>query len=305
MRKMDLSEFISRSKKVHGNKYDYSKSIYIDSTQPIKIICPVHGEFNQTAQSHYGKKYGCQKCSVDNQKNDNFISDAKKIHGDKYDYSLVEYKNNKVKVKIICPIHGIFKQRPNDHTIKNRGGCYKCGKDNMSNKSRKTNELFIKQSTDIHGGKYDYSLVEYTNCNNKVKVICKKHGVFNQTPIEHLSGCGCPKCKSSKGELSTREWLDKHNFNYIYQHKFDDCKNIGKLVFDFYLPEYNLCIEYDGEQHYKEKSFFGGEDGLRKTQMRDKIKDKYCVDNNILLLRIRYDEIIVDKLNKVLNQKNK
>jgi very-short-patch-repair endonuclease len=303
MRKLTTEDFIEKAKSIHGDKYDYSKSIYTSSINLITIICPIHGEFNQTAQSHYGKKYGCQKCGLNKENKENFIKNSKDIHGDKYDYSLVNYVNSKVDVKIICPIHGEFLQKPNYHLSKR--GCYKCGKINMVNKRRKSLDIFINQSNLIHGNKYDYSLVEYKNANSKIKIICPNHGIFNQKPKEHLNKCGCPTCNSSKGEITIKKWLDENNIKYIPQHRFNDCRSILPLPFDFYLPEKNICIEYDGNQHHKVNYFFGGENGLKETKKKDKIKDNYCIDNNILLLRIRYDEIIIDKLNKVLNQKDK
>jgi very-short-patch-repair endonuclease len=302
MKKLTTEDFIEKAKSVHGDKYDYSKSIYTSSLDLITIICPIHGEFSQAAQSHYGKKYGCQKCCKQHQKNINFISDAKKIHNNKYDYSLVEYINNKVKVKIICPEHGVFEQRPDCHLTGRK--CYKCSKNSMVDKIRKPVHQFINECNLIHNYKYDYSLVEYKGSFKKVKIICKIHGVFNQKPHDHLGGCGCPICKSSKGGLTIKEWLDSNNIKYVQEYKYNDCRNILPLPFDFYLPDHNMCIEYDGKQHHKVNYFFGGENGLKETKKRDKIKDIYCIDNNILLLRIRYDEIIVDELNKVLNQKN-
>jgi len=119
-----------------------------------------------------------------------FIEKAKAIHSDKYDYSLVEYKNNRTKVKIICHEHGIFEQRSDSHL---RGqGCSKC---KGGGKKKLTTEEFIKKAKNIHGDKYDYSLVEYKNNKTKVKIICPIHDVFEQRPGSHLKGCDCPKCK--------------------------------------------------------------------------------------------------------------
>ena len=101
-------------------------------------------------------------------------------------------------------------------------------------------------------------------------------------------GANCPSCNESHGERTISKILEKLFIKYESQKKFDGCKNINHLLFDFYLPKYNVCIEYDGEQHFKAIKFFGGNDALIKTQKRDKIKDEYCNKNNIHLLRIPY-----------------
>jgi hypothetical protein len=273
-------------REVHGNMYDYSLVEYMGSHKKVKIICKKHGVFEQTPNAHYFQKQGCPKCIKNRKMNTEiFINKAKKIHGDKYDYSLVKYKNNITKVIIICPKHGEFKQTPSGH-LKGRG-CSKCSKNKKLN-----TEDFIKIAKKIHVNTYDYSLVKYKNHKTKIKIICHKHGLFEQSPNKHLRGQGCPKCKTSKGENEIIKYLDLHNINYIKEKKFDDCKYKSQLPFDFYLPNYNMCIEYDGIQHFKSIQFWGGKKGLKERQKRDKIKNEYCSLNNIRLIRIRYDEEI-------------
>lgn len=125
-RRRTYNDFVLESRKIHGNKYDYSNVEYVNSYTKVCIICPVHGEFWQRPQDHIDKKQGCPKCSFDNRKltQDEFISKAKEVHGNRYDYSKVEYKGNKIKVCVICPIHGEFMVRPDIHL----GGfnCKKC-----------------------------------------------------------------------------------------------------------------------------------------------------------------------------------
>ena len=116
-----------------------------------------------------------------------FIKKAKKIHGDKYDYSNVNYINSRKKVEIICSKHGKFQQKANNHL--NGSGCIKCG-----GKFKKTLKIFIENSKKIHGDKYDYSSVKYVNNFTKIEIICSKHGKFQQNPANHLSGQGCPNC---------------------------------------------------------------------------------------------------------------
>jgi hypothetical protein len=217
------------------------------------------------------------------------IERSNKIHGDKYDYSLVEYKNNRTKVKIICPIHGVFEQ-DFDHHFKGHG-CLKC-----SNNNPFTIQQFIERAKQVHGDKYDYSLVEYINHHIKVKIICKKHGIFEQVPLAHLNNEGCPKCRRSKGEEKVEKFLLENNINYIPQYKFNDCRHKRSLPFDFYLPDYNTCIEYQGEQHYHEYKKMGGIEKLKQIQYNDNIKKTYCKNNNIKLLEICYKEDVKERL---------
>ena len=152
----------------------------------------------------------------------------------------------------------------------------------------------------IHHDKYDYSLVEYINNKTKIKIICKEHGVFEQSPSHHLNGVNCPICNLSKGEIEIINYLKVNNTTYISQKRFKDCKYKKTLPFDFYLPNKNICIEYDGEQHYQIKEHWGGEKEFKTIQIKDNIKTKYCKDNNIKLIRISYYEI--NEIQKILTK---
>jgi len=289
------NDFLIKSKKIHNNKYDYSLVNYKNNDTKIKIICPIHGEFEQLPH-HHTQGNGCPKCMYDDKRlnTEIFINRAKVKHNNKYDYSLVDYVGTYNKVKIVCPVHGEFEQKPCDH-INGYRGCPKCG-----GTMKSTTDDFILKAKKIHRNKYDYSFVDYSLCTNKVKIICKKHGVFDQLPYQHLSGNGCPICNQSKGENTIMIFLSDNNIKYISQKKFEDCKNIIYLPFDFYLPNYNLCIEYDGIQHFEPNIRFGGEEEFMKRLNNDKIKTDFCKKNNIELLRIKYDENIIEKLkNKI------
>ena len=170
-KKMTNSEFIAKARKIHNEKYDYSKVEYINNRTKVCIICPIHGEFWQTPNAHLNGQ-DCPKCKGKIKLTlEKFIEKAKKVHGDKYDYSKVEYINNHTKVCIICPIHGEFWQTPQHHL---KGvGCPKC-----YGNFRKTTEQFIEEARKVHGDKYDYSKVEYVNATTKVRIICPKHGEF-------------------------------------------------------------------------------------------------------------------------------
>ena len=290
-------KYLNKFQQKHENKYDYSLFIYERLNKKIKIICPVHGIFEQYTFNH-SVGDGCPRCANKNITTEIFIKKSNEIHNNKYDYSLVEYVNTYTKVTIICPEHGGFEQTPNAHTNSQKSqGCPMCKYD----KHRLKIEDFISRSNEIHENKYDYSLVEYKDNTTKVKIICKEHGVFEQTPKNHLKTQGCPICSESKGEYKVRMYLEKNNIKYIIRYTFKDCRNIYTLPFDFYLPDYIMCIEYDGIQHFESIDFFGGQETLSNNKIRDNIKTKYCKENDINLLRIRYDENISTKLIQIYN----
>ena len=221
---------------------------------------------------------------------DEFIKKAREVHGDKYDYSKVEYINKRTKVCIICPIHGEFYQLAGDHM---RGhGCRKCGSDKVADVCRYDKITFIEKANEIHNHKYDYSKVEYINANTKVCIICPEHGEFWQTPASHLCKRGCPKCKISHGELFIENYLKSIDINYISQYPITMDKSInssGVAYIDFYLPDYNIFVEYNGRQHYMPIEYFGGKLNLERQLKRDNYVRDYCKDNNIKLIEIKYD----------------
>jgi very-short-patch-repair endonuclease len=284
MKKLTTEIFIERSNKIHNNRYDYSLVNYKNYGVKVNIICPEHGIFLQMPNEHF-IGCGCPYCAGTKKKNKyEFIKKSNKIHNNKYDYSLVDYKNNKTKVKIICIEHGIFIQKPDAHM--QGAGCIRCG-----NNSKKIKLLdFIERSNEIHNNKYDYSLVEYKNSKIKVKIICPKHGIFEQTSRTHLIGRGCPICNESKGEKKISSILKQLNLNYNKQKIFDYCRDKNVLPFDFYLPSHNTCIEYDGKQHFESIDYFGGDENFAIIKKHDEIRNNFCEKNNIKLIRIRYDE---------------
>ena len=298
-KKLTTQEFVDRAIKVHGDKYDYSKTQYIHSKENVIITCNIHGDFPQTPNTHSSGS-GCPLCTNNNilKTSKQFISDAKIIHGDKYNYDDVIYINNKTDVIIECVIHGKFNQQPNRHL--NGCGCPKCGRNSIVDSKRSNTEQFINNAKHVHGSVYDYSMVNYIDHKTPVTIICKIHGQFKQKPIVHNAGCGCPICKYSKGEIKIREYLTKHNVSYIQQHTYSDCKNVRILPFDFYIPSINTCIEYDGIQHFKPIEYFGGDETLNIVKYRDSIKTKYCNDNNINLIRIPYTHI--DMIDSILDE---
>lgn len=289
--KKTQEKFIKQCNIKHNHKYDYLLVNYINNGTKVKIICPIHGEFEQTPKNHL-KGQGCPMCVGKNYNTKTFIKESKKIHNNKYDYKKTIFINKRKKVKIICPIHGEFEQISYLH-LKNHG-CPKCAGCKKSN----TNE-FIKKSNKIHNHKYNYSLVDYINAKTKVKIICSIHGEFEQTPNKHLLNRGCPKCVKSKSEIFINKFLIKKNIKFEEQKTFKKCKYKKQLKYDFYLPKYNTCIEYDGEQHFKKYRFEKNDDKLNIRKKRDEIKNQYCVKNNINLFRISYNDNIKIKIKEI------
>ena len=222
---------------------------------------------------------------------DQYIERFKSVHGDRYDYSKTVYKNQLTDLEIICKKHGPFKQNPKSHYRGN--GCRLC--------SKITTEDFIKRAKSVHGELFDYSKSQYKSRKNKVIIICKKHGEFLSAPENHIDGrTGCPNCLVSKGELKISHFLNSLNILFYRNYKINECKNIHPLKFDFFLPQLNKAIEYDGQQHFSSKWL--GEKNFQQIQFNDSLKNEFCNNNEIPLLRIKYDDKnYQDKIIKFLN----
>ena len=234
---------------------------------------------------------------------DLFVEQAKKIHGNKYNYDQVKYEGNNVKVKIWCnTCKEFFYQAPRIHLCGK--GCKKCGKKQWLLKHYMGLSNFIKKARTIHGNKYDYSQINYINSYTKVCIHCNQcNNDFLQDPHSHLRRKGCPYCRQSKGETQVKVWLDLRGIKYKTQYRFNNCRNKNPLPFDFYLPDYNACIEFQGQQHYLSamqtnlaKSEVIGKQEFKNLQQRDQIKRNFCKENNIQLLEIKYNEKVNKKL---------
>lgn len=257
---------------------------------------------NTTANNIY--RYGCPKCGIERGHEalrltkEEFIQRAEILHGDKYDYSKVNYINYSTPVIIICSEHGEFAQMPSKHLSGH--GCPSCANRNM------TTEKFIQRAQAIHNNKYDYSKVVYTKAKEKVCIICPEHGEFWQEAESHLQGVGCPKCNSSKGEQSVEKILKSLNIQYISQYTInsESFSNRKFMKVDFYLPDYNSIIEYNGIQHYVPVEKFGGEVVLKEQLLRDQELRNYCEEKKINLLEIKFNDSNIEKTIKdFLNNK--
>lgn len=229
-KKITQEEFVARVCKLHGDKYDYSKAVYRGKDEKVCIICPEHGEFWQTPHNHWNGQ-NCPLCAIKKKASSTeaFIERAKKVHGDKYDYSKVEYVDAKTKVCIICPIHGEFWQRPDIHL---RGSvCRRCANDDKAN----TLEYYIELSKGIHGDKYDFSHAVYLGSRHDIEICCKECGnVFRLPPTSLIKGQGCRMCKIEEHRridcLEGELWRDVKDFHGYQVSNFGRVRSIDRTI---------------------------------------------------------------------------
>lgn len=293
--------FVKKASEIHNNKYDYSKSEYVNNHTKICIICPEHGEFWQTPNSHLNGR-GCKKCGINQRVSkqrsttEEFIEKAREIHCDKYDYSMVDYINNVTKISIICPKHGKFMQAPTHHL--QGEGCPKCKYETLAQKQFHSLDFILSKFKEIHNNKYDYSKVEYNGVDRKVCIICPEHGEFWQEPWVHIKGCGCPKCgvTFSKNEDEIIQFLQNE-----LGEKAIEIRNrtiLGnKQEIDIVVPSKNICIEYNGLLWHSEKFTRITKDyHLRKTEICENkgyrlihiFEDEYVNHKNIVLAKLKH-----------------
>jgi very-short-patch-repair endonuclease len=317
-RRLTKEQFVIMSHNVHGEIYDYSNVDYKTAKTKVSVVCKRHGEFMVTPDNHLRRKSGCPLCgnictgkrnsdrlkgkshnnfvSTIGKRKKNFLDRARNKHGDRYDYSKVIYKSNKDLIIVICKSHGEFNTLPCRHI--HGSGCPSCAVE----KRRKSEKDFLAQALELHGDKYDYSKINYISASDKIEIVCNIHGSFYQKPMKHLFGQGCPACKESHGEKKIAKWFKDKGISIERQKRFDGCINPKTrygLKFDFFVESLNLCIEFDGEQHFNKRN-----DGIYKGKFegivyRDKIKERFCKENNIKLLRIPYT--LINKIDEVLS----
>lgn len=299
-RRITKNDFVKRSEQVHDKKYDYSKSEIFGVDKKVCIICPEHGEFWQKPSEHM-MGHGCPKCkglkiSEKKQKTTTktLVEKFKLVHGDKYDYSKVEFNGWKSKVEIYCKKHcQTFLMLPGNHL--NGQGCRECMKEKISNgQKKKTFDEFLADANKIHGHKYDYSLAkeDYKNVTEKIRIIChkagksgKEHGIFTQRVCDHINGgCGCPKCNESRLEKRVADFLIENEIGFFHQKTFSWLKNKSLLKLDFYIPKYNIAIECHGVQHFMPVERFGGKENYELAVKRDAIKNSLCAAHGIKIL---------------------
>lgn len=268
---------------------------FIDVDTKILHRCKIHDYIFEKVPSLALRGSGCSKCGSDmNRKHfmkthEQYVNELQEIHPD---IEVVgEYINAKTKILHRCKIDGYEWLATPDNVLQYSIGCPAC-----SGNQQRTHEEYVQKLKEINP---NIDVVEeYINSQTKILHRCIIHNYeWYALPNNFIKGHGCPKCSTSKGELEIGKWLDNHGILYESQKKFDDCRDSRCLPFDFYLCDKNICIEYDGEQHYRVVDRFGGEEGLAYRQKHDKIKNEYCECNGIKLIRIAYNENIEEKLN--------
>lgn len=281
---------------IQSNGYMLLSNEYINTHSKILIKCNKGHEFEMTF-NNFKKGQRCPLCSRINQnrvvKNPN-----NKKHSDEFVKNLVEqrgykllepYVNKRTKLKLECP-NGHYHEIRID-SFQNGSGCKQC----MINKMKNDSDLIIKKLKDM-----GYNpLSAYTGVKDKIKFLCVNGHEFETTYDNIMSGYGgCPICKGSSGEQRISNFLIAKEIKFITQYRFDDCKYQHTLPFDFYLPDLNILIEYDGELHYKSIEHFGGIERFNEGRIRDDIKTRYSNEHNIRLIRIPYWE--KDNIERIL-----
>lgn len=267
---------------------------YISMKTKILHLCKKHNIEWYVSPDNILHGHGCRLCG--NEK----ISNNCKITYDDYVKRLKEinsnivctgnYINSTTHAKHRCLIDG-YEWDAVPSSILSGRGCPKCG-----GTLKKTNDVFVKEVNKINRNIDVIGI--YTTARTKIMFKCKKCGnAWNAYPYSILEGTGCPKCNESHGEKEVQNWLDKHNISYVRQMKFDKCIDIALLPFDFYLPNNNICIEYDGKQHFSPVDLYGGKQGFIIRKKHDDIKNKFCEENNINLIRIPYYKNVETELN--------
>lgn len=304
----DTRHFIKKARKIHRNKYDYSKVDYKRNDKNVIIICPIHGEFKQRPYNHYNGK-GCPQCGIENghlllRENNStknryqFLLKSRRVHGDKYDYSKVDYKNSYTKVEIICPTHGGFISTPQQHVAGR--SCPKCARLAGNKKKLIGIEKFIKKARAVHGDRYDYSRTVYRHSQKRLKIVCPTHGEFEQVASDHLKGHGCPTCSyslmnnipDSSGQKEVEDFILQFGNDVI----INDRSIIPPYELDLYFPRLNLAIEFNGD-------YWHSHGGVENRRGRNRHKDKCdaCESIGIQLIQIAeyewlYKRKIIEKI---------
>lgn len=286
IRKYTTEEFILESKRIYGDdRFSYQNTIYVNNHTDVIITCPIHGDFSIDPKTFLSTnmkmKEPCPYCDLYHEVDTNkFIQKARQVHGDKYIYDKVIYTGNRNHVIITCPIHGDFYQRPHEHLLGH--GCYSCCNSGIFLGT----EEFIRRAHQVHGDRYGYDKVTYVNNSTPVIITCPIHGDFYQRPNNHLLGKGCQECSKSRSILEETmiKYMNSQGIYYIPQMSWEWLVHKNKQTVDFYVPDYNIAIECQGIQHFKEVDFFeSGRDNFEQRLKRDENKQRLCLEHGILI----------------------
>lgn len=266
---------------------------YIDAKTPIKHCCLIDGYEWYIRPNDILSGYGCPVCGgkIKLTQND-FINKMKKINNN---IEIIgQYINYSTHIRCKCKIDNYEWSALPSNLLQGKG-CPMCG-----GTKQKSHQEYV---TDVFKVNKNIVVVGiYVNAKTPILHKCLIDGhEWYAKPNNILNGKGCPKCNESYGEKEISNYLMDCQIIFDKQHIFDKCRNKKPLPFDFYLPDYNVCIEYDGIQHFESVEIFGGEDALKKQQYNDSIKNNYCLLNDINLIRIRYDQDIKTELDNFFN----
>ena len=311
-KKITQDDFIKSVKLIHGENIDFSNAVYIKDNVGVECKCNICGNVWWAKPNKLKIGHGCPVCGhkkiwksrKDKTTTSELINRMKEVFPN-YDFSKNdEIKTQTQKIKVICKKHGEFDTTPD--SILHKHGCRKCQYENMKEKFSFKKDDIIKMANNVHNHKYRYDKSVYINIDTAMIITCLKHGDFLQTPYKHIR-CkqGCPMCVQSHLEEEISSLLKKNGIKYVYENHFNW---LGLQSLDFYLPEYNLAIECQGEQHYKPIEQFGGNEGFLNSQERDKRKKKLCEENGVKLLyythykNVNEDNVTFKDCNKLLNE---
>lgn len=280
---------------------------YVNSKTKILHHCLIHDIFWETIPNRALQGVGCEQCKIEKfrqsrcKTHDQYVDEVTAI-----DPSIIvigKYIDAQTPIQHYCKKHNVL-WFPYPDNILHGMGCKECGNERIREKNIKSHNEYMK---DLRLVNPDVEVIgEYRGSNTSILHRCKIDGYeWLAKPSNILSGKGCPQCNESSGERQVRQWLEKYNIEYKYQKTFDDCKDIKVLPFDFYLPQYNTCVEYDGEQHFQPVKFDGKDENAAEKQFKitkkhDEIKNQYCASNNICLIRIPYYNNVEKELEKFL-----
>lgn len=291
-------EYIRKVNEINPNIMVTDK--YIDAKTPITHYCIKHDIYWEALPTNILKGCGCSECGKEK------ISEKLSLTNEQYleklktnnsnIISLEKYIDMKTPILHKCLIHNVDFFTTPDSALQGCG-CYKCKSEKISSKTRKTHDQYIKE---IFEKDSNIEVIDnYIDSHTPIRHKCKKcEYEWLSSPSNVLNGNGCPRCNSSKGEYNISKIFDFYKIKYETQKKFKKCKDINFLSFDFYLPDYNIAIEYQGKQHYEPVEYFGGDKKFKIQQLHDKIKKEYCEKNDIHLLCIPYTEF--DDIEQIL-----
>ena len=374
VRKLTTEEFVHRARLVHGDKYDYSKTIYVNSKTEVVITCKKHGDFKMLPYNHVRLGCDCQECAGTLRWSKELLEKrGREKYGNRFDYSMSDVNGKDGVIKIKCNICGtVFESTPHHHIGGLQGGCPTCRYKYVADAEKIPFNEFVRRARETHGDKYSYNKETYTDISSKTTITCKTHGDFEQYAIIHVNGCGCdycarelvresrmlntdifvrrakdkygdrfdltdtvykgwdknvtikcntcgeyfeqkpnnflrgfgcPNCNLSNGETIIKKFLEDCSINFKQQYALPNedlfCSN-KKLFVDFFLPDLNTIIEFNGDQHYRPVEMWGGKEQFEKQQRRDNAVRSYCEDHNITLIEIPYKDMA--NIEKILSK---